>query len=101
MGACISSKKGKNSKFNENAIVKYVIIDYCINDIEFTQIDLDKNKSINQLIKSTSDNIDTSTYNDESSTNYYLLCPDCSIRSPHIEKFCYDNKVKDFLVKYT
>ena len=101
MGACISSKKGKNSKFNENTIVKCVILDYGINNSEYTQINLDKNKSINQLIKSTTDNIDTSTYNDESSTNYYLLCPDCSIRTPHIEKFCYDNKVKDFLVKYT
>ena len=32
MGACISSKKGKNSKFNENAIVKCVILDYGINN---------------------------------------------------------------------
>ena len=35
------------------------------------------------------------------STNYYLVCPDCLERSPHIEKLYYDEKTNDFLVKYT
>ena len=33
--------------------------------------------------------------------NYYLVCPDCLMRSPHIEKFYYDDNTKQFLVKYT
>ena len=35
------------------------------------------------------------------SINYYLICPDCQMRSPHIEKLYYDDESKDFLVKYT
>ena len=35
------------------------------------------------------------------STNYYLICPECLERSPHIEKLYYDEKSNDFLVKYT
>ena len=33
--------------------------------------------------------------------NYYLICPDCLMRSPHIEKFYYDENKKEFLVNYT
>ena len=33
--------------------------------------------------------------------NYYLICPDCQIRSPHIEKLYYDEDLKDIMVKYT
>ena len=33
--------------------------------------------------------------------NYYLICPDCEIRSPHIEKLYYNEDLKDFMVKYT
>ena len=33
--------------------------------------------------------------------NYYLICPDCEIRSPHIEKLYYDEDLKDIMVKYT
>lgn len=33
--------------------------------------------------------------------NYYLICPDCEIRSPHIEKIYYNEDLKDFMVKYT
>ena len=33
--------------------------------------------------------------------NYYLICPDCEIRSPHIEKLYYNEDLKDFIVKYT
>ena len=33
--------------------------------------------------------------------NYYLICPDCEIRSPHIEKIYYNEDLKDFIVKYT
>ena len=33
--------------------------------------------------------------------NYYLICPDCEIRSPHIEKLYYNEDLKDIMVKYT
>ena len=33
--------------------------------------------------------------------NYYLICPDCQIRSPHIEKLYYNEDLKDIMVKYT
>ena len=29
--------------------------------------------------------------------NYYLICPDCEIRSPHIEKLYYNEDLKDFM----
>ena len=36
-----------------------------------------------------------------SNINYYLICPDCSSRSPHIEKLYYNEESKQFFVKYT
>ena len=39
--------------------------------------------------------------NNSDSIDYYLICPDCSERSPHIEKLYYDEHSKEFLVKYT
>ena len=33
--------------------------------------------------------------------NYYLICPDCLMRSPHIEELYYDENAKEFFVKYT
>ena len=33
--------------------------------------------------------------------NYYLICPICEIRSPHIEKLYYKEDIEDFMVKYT
>ena len=44
-------------------------------------------------------NLKSSLKNGE--TNYYLICPDCLMRSPHIEKLYYDDNSKEFLVKYT
>ena len=39
--------------------------------------------------------------NKKKESNYYLICPDCLMRSPHIEKLYYDENSKEFLVKYT
>jgi len=36
-----------------------------------------------------------------SNINYYLVCPDCSVRSPHVEKLYYNEESKQFFVKYT
>ena len=44
-------------------------------------------------------NLKPSLKNEEN--NYYLICPDCLMRSPHIEKLYYDENLKEFLVKYT
>ena len=36
-----------------------------------------------------------------SNINYYLVCPDCSVRSPHVEKLYYNEESKQFFVRYT
>ena len=38
---------------------------------------------------------------EKAESNYYLICPDCLMRSPHIEKLYYDENGKEFMVKYT
>jgi WD40 repeat protein len=38
---------------------------------------------------------------EKAESNYYLICPDCLMRSPHIEKLYYDENGKEFVVKYT
>ena len=66
------------------------------------QINEDQNKeNINQnsIENQKNNNLKSSLKKDE--TNYYLICPDCLMRSPHIEKLYYDENSKDFLVKYT
>ena len=41
------------------------------------------------------------TENDDNKINYWLICPDCSERSPHIEKLYYDKNTNNFSVKYS
>ena len=53
------------------------------------------NNNINDYYKSKDE------FNNIQTNNYYLKCPDCLVRSPHIEKLYYDKNLKDFLVKYT
>ena len=101
MGACVSNKKGKTYNSNENVIVKSVVLDYRLKGPGKNTINFDKNKSINYLINSTIKNMNNNPYENESSSNYYLICPNCSNRSPHIEKFYYDNNAKDFIIKYS
>ena len=55
-----------------------------------------KNSTENNKLIKNSQNSQT-----KSTSNYYLICPNCHVRSPHIEKLYYHNKSKDFLVKYT
>ena len=56
----------------------------------------------NEIQNQQNDNIINSKEQDNNTNiNYYLICPDCLIRSPHIEKLYYDENSKDFLVKYT
>ena len=63
------------------------IHEFDANDIE------EKNNNNNQINNHLKEN--------ENNINFYLICPNCSERSPHIEKLYYDEKYKDFLVKYT
>ena len=63
---------------------------------EFNSNDLEeKNNYNNQINNNLKENINNTNI------NFYLICPNCSERSPHIEKLYYDEKYKDFLVKYT
>ena len=108
MGACTSNKRDKTIKPNEIAMEKSVILDYYMNDtknnIRSTQNKKKSNNSHNQITNNSDSNSNSNKLKNrkkDDSTNYYLICPDCSIRSPHIEKLYYDKNSKDFLVKYT
>ncbi len=108
MGACTSNKRDKTIKPNEITMEKSVILDYYMNDtknnIRSTQNKKKSNNSHSQITNNSDSNSNSNKLKNrkkDDSTNYYLICPDCSIRSPHIEKLYYDNNSKDFLVKYT
>ena len=56
------------------------------------------------LKEENNNNSNTNIITDQSENknqNYYLLCPDCLMRSPHIEKLYYDETKNDFMIKYT
>ena len=120
MGVCTSNKREKPIKMNENIMEKSAILDFFMNDQK--KDSSENNQKINS--ENTPKNIQESNYKSEiitknqninnnnlrsqnnpnrkkNSVNHYLICPECSERSPHIEKLYYDNKSKDFLVKYT
>ena len=82
MGACSSVRKDK-AKPIENKMEKSVIID------------LVDEKKVNNKKHNSQGN------KNNKDINYYLICPDCSMRSPHIEKLYYDDNSQQFLVKYT
>ena len=58
-----------------------------------------KNININEKKEENKKEDKKEEYNIES--NIFLLCPICSERSPHIENLYYDDKSKDFIVKFT
>ena len=127
MGSCTSNKRPQNIKINENTIEKSVILEYykdepikdnspIPNKEEAKQIVSKETKESEEkpnnntnILKSQKqkqneiENPNPNQNQNQNSTNIsnYLICPDCSKRSPHIEKLYYDNKSKDFLVKYT
>ena len=124
MGACTSGKREKTIKMNENMMEKSAILDYNMKETkkdkannnqkinsEETENNIQENNdkpniiTINQNINNnTTNNNNLRSQNNQdkkrNSVNHYLICPECSIRSPHIEKLYYDNKSKDFLVIY-
>lgn len=53
----------------------------------------------NNFLEENNRNNDISENNDK--INYWLICPDCSKRSPHIEKLYYDKETQNFSVKYS
>ena len=53
-----------------------------------------KESSFKEMIKENPNNISINE-------NYYLICPQCKIRSPHIEKLYYKEDIEEFMVKYT
>ena len=82
----IEDKKNNNIKNNINEIKEQ-------NQNENNDIDINEKKEENKKEDKKEE------YNKES--NYYLICPICSERSPHIEELYYDDKSKDFIVKFT
>ena len=57
-----------------------------------------KNNNTNDISMINNSNKDNQN---DKEMNFYLICPNCLDRSPHIEKLYYDENSKDFLVKYT
>ena len=84
MGACTSSRRDK-SKPIENKMEKSVILGF---GDDTRENNTRKNKNIKNK-------------QNKNGVKYYLICPDCSMRSPHIEKLYYDDNSQQFLVKYT
>ena len=56
------------------------------------------NSKNNEILKNSQNNFQEENPEKE---NYYLLCPNCEIRSPHIEKIYFRENLEDFVVKYT
>ena len=59
------------------------------------------NSSQNMKESSFKEMIKENPNNNSMNENYYLICPQCKIRSPHIEKLYYKEDIEEFMVKYT
>jgi WD40 repeat protein len=74
--------------------------------LEKESLSNEKNPKDNQEEKNNNDNPDTSEKNknflkeSQNGMIIYLLCPDCSIRSPYVDKIYFDEATDDFLVNY-
>ena len=74
--------------------------------LEKESLSNEKNQKDNQEEKNNNDNPDTSEKNknflkeSQNGMIIYLLCPDCSIRSPYVDKIYFDEATDDFLVNY-
>ena len=67
-------------------------------------IDSSKLSNVSKIIQEPEKNkgiIQVNPSNYAMNENYYLICPICEIRSPHIEKLYYKKDIEDFMVKYT
>ena len=67
-------------------------------------IDSSKLSNVSKIIQEPEKNkgiIQVNPSNYAMNENYYLICPNCEIRSPHIEKLFYKEDIEDFMVKYT
>ena len=82
-----NSTEKQITEFNNNSVEKNIVVN---ND----------NMNNNNL-KTSQNNNNNINNNNNYGLNYYLICPDCSMRSPHIEKIYYDDNNKDFTVKYS
>ena len=74
--------------------------------LEKESLSNEKNPKDNQEEKNNNDNPDTSEKNknflkeSQNGMIIYLLCPDCSIRSPYVDKIYFDEATDDLLVNY-
>ena len=94
MGACNNSSNDKRRLKNKVETTSEVVLNeknYNNNTITNEVTDTTENKNQTQILGQ----------KDLNSCNYYLICPDCLMRSPHIEKLYYNEELKNFLVKYT
>ena len=84
MGSCDNSSSQKHKEIQKNKEISEINNssknNKIINEQGMLQEDLNKNTLMD---------------------NYYLICPDCEIRSLHIDKLYYKEDLKDIMVKYS
>ena len=81
----------------------------CDNSSNQRHKEIQKNKEISQINNNPNNNkiinekgmLQEYPKNNTLMDNYYLICPDCEIRSPHIDKLYYNEDLKDIMVKYS
>ena len=86
MGACSNNSNDKRREIKKKA--------------EQNTGNLKDNNNTNGVVENNVQ-LETNNKKEINNINYYLICPDCLMRSPHIEKLYYNEELKDFLVKYT
>jgi WD40 repeat protein len=108
MGGCYSTKRESEYRHNFHKIKKKKKNSWGDTDpdVENKSDDNDSNYDSNYDINCDSTN--NGALSNKSSNSFsnngiiiYIVCPNCSERTPHLEGIYYDEKSKDFLVKYT
>ena len=101
MGTCNSQNERRKKRHTKDSSAENTTkmdsgINPNINEINQYNIEeLNQNKNINNELKNSQNN------DSKNQIGYFLICPDCSERSPHIEKIYYDEKSKNFSITYT
>ena len=105
MGACSSTNDRRREKQNSRQELpetasKANEINTNANEKQITEVN--NNPEEKNIVNNESTNVDNlKVSQNNNNLNYYLICPNCSMRSPHIEKLYYDDNNKEFAVKYT
>ena len=101
----LKSQENNGNNINENEIKENHVIGDNNKNNEITENHLieenNKNKDITEKDFMEENNKNNDITENDNKSNYWLICPDCLERSPHIEKLYYDKNTKNFSVKYS